>query len=156
MILFDDSFLSNEEIQFILDKWDESLVQFSEIAIHFYFIDFIKHKINIGKLHDGEFSKVNFEKIRLQKYNESFNQIIGYHGHENHHNYLLFLNDDFDGGELEFENGLTIKPKSGGLVYFNNNERHKVHPCKGDRYVFTLSGNEPPKLNFKHRQKSIL
>jgi len=156
MILYDDSFLTNEEIKFILDKWNDSLVQFSKVAIHFYFIDFVKHKIKINELHNGEFSKVNFEKIRLQKYNSSFNQIVEYHGHENHHNYILFLNDDFIGGELEFENGLVINPKRGALVYFNNHERHRVLPCKGDRYVFTLLGNYPVKLNFKHAKKSIL
>mgnify|MGYP000397200609 CR=1 FL=1 len=118
MILFDDSFFGDEEIDFLLSKWNESLVEFSEIAINFYFIDFVKHKIKIDKLHDGQFSKVNFEKIRLQKYDSSFNQITDYHGHKNHHNYILFLNDDFKGGELEFENGLVVKPKRGNhLVY---------------------------------------
>ena len=49
---------------------------------------------------------------------------------------------------MEFANGIIIKPKKGSLVYFNNNERHRVLPCKGDRYVFTALGDVEAKLKF--------
>jgi hypothetical protein len=156
MILYDSNFLDDYEINFLLDKWDDSISEFSNIAINFFFVDFIKHKIDISKLHHGNFSKINLERIRLQKYNESFTQIEEYHGHINHHNYVMFLNDDFDGGELEFENGLKIKPKKGSLAYFNNDERHRVLPCKGNRFVFTLLGNTEAELNFKTKKKHII
>ena len=94
--------------------------------------------------------------MRLQKYNETFTQIKDFHGHENINNYIMFLNDDFKGGELEFENGLIITPKTGSLVYFNNNERHRVHDCIGDRYVFTVLGDIELDIQFKKREKSTI
>lgn len=51
---------------------------------------------------------------------------------------LLYLNDDYEGGELEFTQlQLTIKPKKGMLIAFPSYEEfeHKVHPItKGTRY----------------------
>lgn len=35
------------------------------------------------------------------------------------YNSLLYLNDDFDGGEFFTENGITIKPKTNRLTFFN-------------------------------------
>ena len=148
MILVDYDFLNKTEIDYLLDMWDETIVQFSKKVIHFYAIDFLKHHIDIRPIHNGKFHEAGFKKIRLQKYNEHFSQIEQFHGHENYFNYILFLNDDFEGGELEFANGIIIKPKKGSLVYFNNNERHRVLPCKGDRYVFTLLGDVEAKLKF--------
>ncbi len=48
---------------------------------------------------------------------------------EEHYSALLYLNDDYEGGELEFPNEqLTIKPKPGSLVYFKGDAdtRHGV------------------------------
>ena len=51
----------------------------------------------------------------------------------------MFLNDEFDGGELEFkEFGLKIKPKAGEIVVFSSGfpYMHQVHPItKGIRYA---------------------
>lgn len=52
---------------------------------------------------------------------------------------LLYLNDDYEGGELEFTKlQLTIRPKKGMLIAFPSYEEfeHKVHPVtKGTRYT---------------------
>ena len=42
------------------------------------------------------------------------------------------------------------------MVYFNNNEMHRVLPCKGDRFVFTLLGNNPVELDLKYLKKSAI
>jgi len=50
---------------------------------------------------------------------------------------LLFLNDDFTGGELEFDD-LTIKPQRGHVALFPSNFmfRHRVTPVEaGTRYT---------------------
>lgn len=51
---------------------------------------------------------------------------------------LYYLNDDYDGGELEFTKlQLTIKPKTGMLIAFPSylEFEHRVHPVtKGTRY----------------------
>ena len=50
----------------------------------------------------------------------------------------MFLNDDFEGGELEFkEFGIKLKPDAGDIVVFCSSYpyMHQVHPVKtGIRY----------------------
>jgi hypothetical protein len=55
---------------------------------------------------------------------------------EEHYSGLLFLNDDYDGGELHFENSkLTMKPKPRSLVYFKGDAeaRHEVFEVTGGK-----------------------
>jgi Rps23 Pro-64 3,4-dihydroxylase Tpa1-like proline 4-hydroxylase len=51
--------------------------------------------------------------------------------------FILYLNDEFDGGETVFENETTIKPRKGRLLLFSNSIiSHKVNLItKGERYV---------------------
>lgn len=52
---------------------------------------------------------------------------------------LIYLNDDYKGGEIEFPNfNLKIKPKSGTLILFPSNYAygHIAHPVtSGEKYV---------------------
>jgi hypothetical protein len=50
---------------------------------------------------------------------------------------ITYLNDDFEGGETIFENGLTIRPKKGKTVFFDGQKyRHGVScVSKGIRFV---------------------
>jgi predicted 2-oxoglutarate/Fe(II)-dependent dioxygenase YbiX len=52
---------------------------------------------------------------------------------------LLYLNDDYEGGELELPDwGCKFKPKAGTLIAFPSyiEFRHRVHPVtKGERYT---------------------
>ena len=61
---------------------------------------------------------------------------------------LLYLNDDYNGGEITFrQSGVTIKPEAGSLVFFPSNFLyvHEVAPVvKGPRYALpTLFHNVP-------------
>ena len=49
---------------------------------------------------------------------------------------LVYLNDDYDGGELEFNKlGYTIKPKAGSIIFFSTDEVHTAHPVvSGNKY----------------------
>jgi len=156
MIVIQDNFLTEKEICKLLDLWDDKLGRFASDAIAFYGIDLKRLDVDISFLHNNAFVKEKIHKLRLQKYNESFEQISDYHGHENTHNYIMFLNDNFEGGELEFENGVTILPKAGSLVYFNNNEKHRVHPCIGNRYIFTALGDYELNIKYKQKEKTHL
>ena len=156
MIQIQDNFLSDKDISYILNQWDDQLADFAHKIIHFFYFSFKKHNIDLKPIKGGVFPNRLFDKIRLQKYNETFIQESEFHEHGNFYNYIAFLNDDFKGGELEFKNGVTVKPKKGSLVYFNNNEEHRVLPCKGDRWVFALSGNEHIDLNIKYKTKPTI
>ena len=52
---------------------------------------------------------------------------------------LVYLNDDYEGGEIEFLNfGVTIKPQPGMMILFPSNYayRHKAHPVvSGTKYA---------------------
>lgn len=52
---------------------------------------------------------------------------------------VLYLNDDFDGGELYYPNlDLTVIPEKGMLVYHLGNQEHEVlKVISGDRYTLT-------------------
>jgi hypothetical protein len=49
---------------------------------------------------------------------------------------LVYLNEDYDGGELEFNKlGYTIKPKAGSIIFFSTDEVHTAHPViSGNKY----------------------
>jgi predicted 2-oxoglutarate/Fe(II)-dependent dioxygenase YbiX len=52
---------------------------------------------------------------------------------------ILYLNDDYEGGHLEFPNfGIKIKPQAGMLILFPSNYAytHAAHPVtKGTKYA---------------------
>lgn len=52
---------------------------------------------------------------------------------------LLYLNDDYEGGEIEFKHsGIKFKPKAGSVLFFPSNFLyvHEVYPVtKGPRYA---------------------
>ena len=48
--------------------------------------------------------------------------------------FIVFLNDNFTGGELIFDNN-EFTPKVGDMVYFSGEEYHRVNNCVGKRYT---------------------
>jgi len=142
LILYDNDFLYPEDIQYIIDLTNNlTLSKTRSDNLHYDGLDFLNSQFDLSPIKNNIFKKSNFTSIRFQKYDESINQVTRFHGHFDIHNYLIFLNDDFEGGELEFDCGVLIKPKKGSIVYFNNNEHHRVRNCIGDRYTLVLSGN---------------
>jgi predicted 2-oxoglutarate/Fe(II)-dependent dioxygenase YbiX len=93
-----------------------------------------KYEFNPPHVHDGLFSFVIWHKVpfkmedeRARLPNISEDAIA----------FILYLNDEFDGGETVFENETTIKPKKGRLLVFSNGIiLHKVNLItKGERYA---------------------
>ena len=72
--------------------------------------------------------------------------------HDNSHvpniryGFVLYLNDDFDGGELEYTKlNISFKPKAGSLVLHPADEQyeHKVNQVKGNtRYTILFFAHE--------------
>jgi hypothetical protein len=63
------------------------------------------------------------------------------HKDSNHLAGWVYLNDDYEGGELSFINqGLSFKPKVGDLVLFpgNPNYWYNIAPANGSRYIMPL------------------
>ena len=53
---------------------------------------------------------------------------------------ILYLNSDFEGGEIEFEQfNLKHKPKQNDLLIFSSDVLHKVYPItQGDRFSYRI------------------
>ena len=60
-------------------------------------------------------------------------------GDEIKYGVVIYLNQDFEGGELFYPDlGITIKPEEGMLVYHDGDEDHEVlKVISGDRYTLT-------------------
>lgn len=77
-----------------------------------------------------KYGQGNFFKPHIDDANASFGRVVSV---------TMTLNDDFTGGELEFERfNVKIKPESGNIVVFISSSPyyHEVHPIvEGTRYA---------------------
>lgn len=100
-------------------------------------------------------SKINYLKLKLNKISKDFNAEIDWFeivkwpigSKQNLHfdlaknetvlSSIVYLNDDFEGGQTYFEEGTTFKPKTGrGLFFDGQYYRHGVKPIEENiRYV---------------------
>ena len=137
---------------FITDKECDELVSFYKTNISSAFSnldDNIYHfnAVNITKKVDNfSFTKKLFKEInnlnledngtlRIQHVDSTIKAVEIPHTHTLPYSFVVFLNDDFQGGELIFDN-IKINPKKGQLIYFNGSEGHYVNPViEGDRYT---------------------
>lgn len=158
MIVYQDNYLNESEIDHLLSLWDNDRPAYPRMQynLNFFFLDLIACNSDLTPIKDGIFKKEKFSDMRLQKYDESIIQTEYFHGHYTIHNYIMYLNEDYEGGELEFENGLFIKPQKGSLVYFNNNEKHRVKNCVGDRYIFTALGDIKLDIKYESIKKLLI
>lgn len=63
---------------------------------------------------------------------------------------VLYLNDDYTGGELEFpENNLKYKPKTGSVISIDNHELHQVNTIlEGKRYIIGFGFVDKSEIHF--------
>jgi hypothetical protein len=143
MIVCYEDFLNPLECEYFTNLYDENINGYCDDEIYkFYFIDLMNKKLPIEK-----FSTFIFKKFRVQVLNESINQSIIPHRHVNPWSFIIFLNDNFTGGEVIFDN-TEYKPKIGEMIYFSGEEIHKVNNCIGNRYTLVGFMNNNP-MNVK-------
>ncbi|PKV50053.1 2-oxoglutarate-Fe(II)-dependent oxygenase superfamily protein [Aquimarina sp. MAR_2010_214] len=83
------------------------------------------------------------EMFRIYKYGEGqrfkMHRDGSYERNENEcsfFSFLIYLNDDFEGGETYFEEGITVNPKLGDALVFHHPLRHEGKPIiSGTKYV---------------------
>jgi hypothetical protein len=130
MIKYVKSFLNEKEVLYFIDMFNNEKMNYHGDDVYkFYYIDLINRDLTIQK-----FSNFSFKKIRVQMVNETIKQIETFHGHVNPWSFIIFLNEDFIGGEVIFSCE-EYKPKTGDMIYFSGDEQHKVNDCIGDRYT---------------------
>lgn len=83
------------------------------------------------------------KKVRIQLLNNKIPSVENPHGHDIPFNFVVFLNEEFEGGELIFEN-IKITPKIGQLIYFTGNELHSIKKViSGNRYSLVGMSSNP-------------
>ncbi len=143
MIQVIENFLNEEQCKAILGLSNNSETQFLSdktlTAFFQYFKKINDDYIDINILKNLEtnlplFKNCHFKYLRLQFTDETIIQTDVFHKHLNPYSFVIYLNNEFSGGELEFENGKIVFPKMGTMVYFTQNESHRVKNCIGKRW----------------------
>lgn len=137
---------------FITDAECDELVSFykTNISLEFSNLDdniYHFNAVNITrKIENFSFTRKLFKHInnleldgngtlRIQHVDSEIKAVEIPHTHTLPFSFVVFLNDDYTGGDLVFDN-IKIIPKKGQLIYFNGNEGHYVSPViSGDRYT---------------------
>ena len=63
--------------------------------------------------------------------------------------FMIYLNDDFEGGETEFQNLFTITPKQGSLLIF-------YHPLKHESKIITSGVKYVLRSDIMYQLKTLL
>lgn len=73
-------------------------------------------------------------KLRIQRIDKTIKMVDRYHSHFDPYSFVCFLNDNFEGGELVF-NDREFQPKKNRMIYFTGDEKHLVkNVSNGYRY----------------------
>lgn len=143
MVHYVSSFLNLNETENFIDLFNTVNYDYHDDSVYrFYYVDLMNYEIETKK-----FSKFKFKKFRIQMLNENIQQIETYHHHANPWSFIVFLNDNFSGGEVLFQNQVFV-PKKGDMIYFSGEELHRVNNCVGNRYTLVGFMNNNP-LNIK-------
>lgn len=114
----------------------------NDLTYHFNSID-IKSKLDYFSFTKRFAGETYIKKIRIQFFNNEILAIERPHGHDIPFNFVVFLNEEFEGGELIFEN-IKMTPKIGQLIYFTGNELHSIKKViSGDRYSLVGMSSSP-------------
>jgi len=103
---------------------------------------------NYNELSLSKKLKINSPKaIRIQKVDNTFKTTPNTHRHKKVWTYLIFLSDNFEGGNLIIEN-MNITPRKNQLIIFAAHLQHRVeNVLSGDRYTFICFDNEKTEIN---------
>ena len=129
MIVHKNNIISDIEIDSLYEIWFNPNIEHGKTEYK-YALELIDLKqrydlLNINYIFDLKRYRMFFlQCIDVNHNNALYSK--RYHNHRNTWTYVLYLNDNYDGGELEFESGEIIKPKKGDLIYFSPNEFHRV------------------------------
>jgi hypothetical protein len=139
-----DNFLSKEEIKFLLKYYKER-----QLTVFRYMgsyplelnkkdekLSFLMNKLN-NKSKQMKESEIDW--FQIVKWPPSNGQRLHFDLHSSRTTLssIVYLNNDFEGGETYFEDGTIFKPKPGRALYFDGNyHKHGVKPInKGTRYT---------------------
>ncbi len=140
---------SNQMIDYF--KSNQNLVKLFDIEGDNYWcksLSIINNIDDFGLFKRFKINQADFgRRLNIQLIDENLKVLEKHHTHIAPYSFVLFLNDDFEGGELVFDN-IVIKPIKNMIVYFTGELGHHVKPVtKGERY--TLVGFTYSEINIK-------
>ena len=135
MIKILHNYITKPQCDSIINLWhgDTDVINVNDGVYHFYGFNLIPHMESVIDI-IPEFQQCDFKKFRIQYTDETITQVPTTHVHINRYSFVIFLNDEFEGGELVF-NEMRIKPTIGTMVYFTGDEPHRVENAIGKRYT---------------------
>jgi trehalose utilization protein len=132
------NFLTKEESEWYIDWYKENTNQiFRETNQFVTNYEGIEVDRNIPSF--PLFKKISpkvMDFLRIQKTDKNVipNEIP--HTHPTPYNFVIFLNEGFEGGNLVFETGEVFKPKVGTMIFFEGGDGHYPTPViEGERWV---------------------
>jgi hypothetical protein len=123
------------------DQWKDKIILANHIPIILKFGGQVKEKIH--ELYPVRVNQVNVPYIVKWSQNDKMEPHVDDLGTDQYHMAsLIYLNDDYSGGEISFiSHGLSIKPNKGDLIIFPGN-LHYAHEVKevlsGYRYTIPI------------------
>ena len=118
------------------DSWETKSINFSNddaivSEVEMYLQKYLKIHLSCFQV-EGQIWPIN-GYTEMHKHSES-----PYRSSTSKYNSMLYLNQDFDGGEFVTEHGITLKPQTGTLTFFDgNNVLHGPMPVSR-QHRFTL------------------
>jgi len=156
-IIVVDNFFTDDEFEYCkyvikLSKWNkdhEWIPKFNNRYTVIYQDILIDAKERVNSIFDGEFNFSPFiEMFKLNVgdiFEEHIDTPVNPQGNKDARAAIVYLNDDFEGGELYYPNlGITHKPKANQLVSHVTNDINYLHGVtpvsKNNRYFFNIYG----------------
>ena len=97
--------------EFANELWGKVKPYFSE-SIHTYKSCGLNERFRFYKYEVGH---------RFRKHKDG--AFVRSEGDRSIYTFMIYLNDDFEGGTTDFDNGISVKPKTGSALVF-------LHPCR--------------------------
>ena len=123
LVFYQNNFLLKEECNYWINRapklgegdfnWDQRTIDITKEDIVKKVINFFKEKLKLN---------LSIQQAQIQNWNVGSSSELHTHhlGRSNSKfNSLIYLNDDFEGGEFFTKNGVIIKPEKGKLTLFN-------------------------------------
>jgi hypothetical protein len=134
MIEIYSNFFTNKESDELLSYYNMHRHEFPYLSMYGISTISIKDMVDTF-LFNNKLKVRNPTKFKIQSYIPSINTNDKMHTHFQSWTSIVFLNDDFEGGELIIDNCI-IKPKKNQLILFTGNLPHVVAPViDGERFT---------------------
>jgi hypothetical protein len=147
MIEIYNNFISDNECNELLEYYDDNIEKERSTVNNVYSFKSVDIQ-NYNQLLLSKKLKINNPKVlRIQKIDNTFETTPNTHRHNILWTYLIFLSDNFEGGNLIIEN-MNIVPRKNQLIVFSGHLNHKVeNVLSGERYTFICFDNKKAGIN---------